>query len=1452
MNDPDWRKSFGELMNVVENKADEVKPGQQALVPSADEYETRIALEAELDSRRLLCFQEMPLREGDSVPPSYELLNAALPDSSFKRYVYMDKMSRRMQNEEFREYMDEMEKDFRNALKRSLGNTHAQRNEWISHGCGLGVPGIDADEMLIHANHAGKLATEYVSRGFLMEQCLYFLNDTSFGNAFTDDSYKGINLSIVAPEGYGKSLLMAKLADYMYKNKEEYEVSCVISRFCGLTQRSTTGLEVVRSICQQILYAQHRYNELYIVSNNYRDCVELLRQLLKESPIALFIDGVDAIKDDYRVRSELNFLRYLQPHEKTRVIVSCASDSDPCAMYRFADVLTTTEVPAEYEYDDMSDDHYHQGKRGPDTCLDEAAVPRLTIPEFGAWSMLDREDSSNPHSLSQSAAPSQQDFSRKTSMKAISRAESGKVDDNGDTSALGTMKGEKSLQSMKFVLDGVREDDDINDPEMKENPREIIEVMLRQLGRTLTHKQWIAVEKAATVDLTPLNFRLIVRAVSKWTNETTPDVVGGVKDYMDKLLNDAEKELGYAFVRAAVGFITFSVHGVQECEIGDLTSLHVGQDFTENPMSPSPEEEKEKEVPNWRTLSHNLDELILYSEEECIVWFHPKIRHVVSARYSKEEIQSLHRTMGMYFGNILSEDVAGEMQVMEQPLVLNRKIDCFDTNEEGIEENGATDIHFDEKLPGSGDDQVSEESIDTVSLWAPGALINRRRWMESAWHLVSAGMFTEATAELCSIENICAATKCGYGNAVVQNLLRLLKSEGRSPRAFHYYRWLTSSMKVIVTDPTLEVIQTASLQPLCSEVRADVASVVGAYSPKGLPSTSQWVRCYAMGGKLQFEAGLGVVKGHGRDVSAVEWHNETIVSASWDGGVRIWNANSRRVQHTCSEHNALVTCIAMSPDGSQLASGAWDNKIRIWDTATGNELMVLEGHRDYVCTVDWSFDGRYIVSGGYDYDVIVWDTESGTNIHTFAEHANWVTSVCCSPKDTRIASAGYDQTIMIWSVADFKKELNLVEDCGAILTISWSPDGSKLASAGHDRKVHVWNAYTYSLLFLVEDIHVMIYTVSWSPDSEFIAMGCADKTVKICSIETEKISHTLDGHDDNVMSVSWSTDGSRLVSGSADSTLRIWDATSFTNLVPIEGHREEVTCVDWIPGTCQLVSASKDGTVYMWDAKLGRAVRVLETHQEIVYSVKASPDARYVATCSKDTKLILWDRNTGEICKTLEEHSEALCCLSWAPDSSKLAVGSVFKSIRIWDRASGSLIGCVEGAHDACVMALDWSACGKFIASGCTDGAVKVWTVGKKMKISLNKRLKDHSGPITQVKWGPDSKRLLSCAQESCMHIWYLDAEDSMVVSDVHDQSVNTACWALDNTHVVSASSNGVICIWNASTYAIVWRESTVGALAIRSLVVGADRIGKQGEVGVYVGAGYTDGSVRVWDSIAL
>ncbi|KAJ2849131.1 hypothetical protein J3B02_003835, partial [Coemansia erecta] len=92
------------------------------------------------------------------------------------------------------------------------------------------------------------------------------------------------------------------------------------------------------------------------------------------------------------------------------------------------------------------------------------------------------------------------------------------------------------------------------------------------------------------------------------------------------------------------------------------------------------------------------------------------------------------------------------------------------------------------------------------------------------------------------------------------------------------------------------------------------------------------------------------LNGHAVAINAIDLHEDTLVSASGDRTIRVWDLVARSCTMTLAGHARGVACVDF--DGTHIVSGSSDRSIRIWGIATGQcERTISNAHSDLVRTV---------------------------------------------------------------------------------------------------------------------------------------------------------------------------------------------------------------------------------------------------------------------------------------------------------------------------------------------------------------------------------------------------------------------------------------------------------------------------------------------------------------------
>ena len=150
-----------------------------------------------------------------------------------------------------------------------------------------------------------------------------------------------------------------------------------------------------------------------------------------------------------------------------------------------------------------------------------------------------------------------------------------------------------------------------------------------------------------------------------------------------------------------------------------------------------------------------------------------------------------------------------------------------------------------------------------------------------------------------------------------------------------------------------------------------------------------------------------------------------IATASSDGTVKIWDADTGAHMDTLVGHMAGISCVAWSPDGGTLATGSDDKAIRLWDRVTARPKMSakglagakegvaramppLLGHHNYVMCIAFSPKGNILASGSYDEAVFLWDVRAGRLMRSLPAHSDPVSGIDFCADGTLVASCSTD------------------------------------------------------------------------------------------------------------------------------------------------------------------------------------------------------------------------------------------------------------------------------------------------------------------------------------------------------------------------------------------------------------------------------------------------------------
>jgi len=169
--------------------------------------------------------------------------------------------------------------------------------------------------------------------------------------------------------------------------------------------------------------------------------------------------------------------------------------------------------------------------------------------------------------------------------------------------------------------------------------------------------------------------------------------------------------------------------------------------------------------------------------------------------------------------------------------------------------------------------------------------------------------------------------------------------------------------------------------------------------------------------------------GHTEPVTSVHFDRDgtKLVSASWDGTVRVWDVTfpgpGKCIRTLTAPERPPVGFAKFSPNGKFILASTWDHTIRLWGVANERVLKSYTGHRNetFCCFASFSVTGnKWIVSGSEDNVVYLWDLQERQVVQRLEGHTAPVLTVSCHPTRNMIASGavGADHSIRLWLSPD--------------------------------------------------------------------------------------------------------------------------------------------------------------------------------------------------------------------------------------------------------------------------------------------------------------------------------------------------------------------------------------------------------------------------------------------------
>ena len=287
-----------------------------------------------------------------------------------------------------------------------------------------------------------------------------------------------------------------------------------------------------------------------------------------------------------------------------------------------------------------------------------------------------------------------------------------------------------------------------------------------------------------------------------------------------------------------------------------------------------------------------------------------------------------------------------------------------------------------------------------------------------------------------------------------------------------------------------------------------------------------------------------------------------------------------------------------------------------------------------------------------------------------------------------------------------------------VLAARFSKDGAYLLTAGKDRTFRLWNPRKGTCIKTYAGHAREVRDVDAAADNSRLATCGGDKDVFLWDVTSGSRLRRFRGHEGGVNAVAFAGEHDAvLVSAGFDRTVRFFDCRSgspdaiqtFGGGRAIGAFKDAVTCV--AVSDAKVLAGSVDGSAKTFDLRAGEEREDAFGTDRPVVSVAFSGDGNCALIGTTRDRLALLAVETAE---TLAEYRGRVCRDSRTParlthDDAHVVAASEDGFALAWDLVDAGVAARVHAHPGHGVTALDWHPTASVMATGGTDGVVRVW-----------------------------------------------------------------------------------------------------------------------------------------------
>jgi WD40 repeat protein len=582
---------------------------------------------------------------------------------------------------------------------------------------------------------------------------------------------------------------------------------------------------------------------------------------------------------------------------------------------------------------------------------------------------------------------------------------------------------------------------------------------------------------------------------------------------------------------------------------------------------------------------------------------------------------------------------------------------------------------------------------------------------------------------------------------------------------------------------------------------------------------------------------LVVQSGHSGPITAMSLcpDNQMLATASVDGTVKLWDANTQRLLRTFAVSPYFVYSIAFSPNGKILATGSGDYLVRLWEVASGQRTKTLVGADSPIWSVAFSSNGEMLASSTKGA-IWVWNATSGEKLSHTQVAGGGIQELQFLP-NSNLLLVRQESQLTLWDLKTNQPRKPLWVHTGKAGRMLLSAEGPLLGAFGEEtssqRKeslsLNLWELKSGNLTAGPKYFLPAIQPLAFHPDHKsVIAISLAGDRIGVWDLEVGSWKQVIEGtiaffgynaHPDYAgadipyEAFAVSSDA-RFVAIADGESFRIVNM----ELRKISSKGSDLPAaprkIQFLQNGNLLAAGLSNGRIDLWSIESGRPVRSFRGHKGPVHSLGIDPEEEFIISSGNDDAVLVWDLSTGNLLHSFMDPTEVgfyslrspLGTRSEIPPSdASLPFPRAPKAVRIFADSQENKQRDIINLFASAVSPVE-----RILAYG---GYSDPWPRNPARKgnfaVLMDMSSRKEIDFITVKEIGSNDVRVLSFSPNGkLLAIGYEDgkvilrdlAQRKNIPLDAHPSTVNAIQFSPDSFLLATAGDDGLIQFWNPET----------------------------------------------------